>query len=267
MPRTARAKSKSGVYHIMLRGNEKRDIYIDDEDRQRFIETLGDRIKKGKYSLYAYCLMDNHIHMLIRESDKSIAELIRRVAPSYVYYFNKKYERIGHLFQDRYKSEQIETDAYLLSAVRYIHKNPVKAGIVSKEIDYQWSSFKEYINTGNSIGIIDTEHVLGMFSHKKEKAVKTFLEYSGQDEAQSFIDNQDDGEIDKKCRISRKEALQYIEIYLRKQGIKVENLKFKAWRDNRLELITYLRENSTLSIREIADMLKVNRGIVQRIKV
>jgi len=127
MPRYARKKSDIGIFHIMLRGINKQTIFEDDEDRRRFMETI-ERFKAvSKYEIYGYCLMSNHVHLLLKETEEAISTAIKRICSSYVYWYNWKYERCGHLFQERYKSEIVENDAHVLTVLRYIHQNPVKA--------------------------------------------------------------------------------------------------------------------------------------------
>ena len=129
MPRKARAKSKTGIYHIILRGINRQKIFNDNEDKKRLLETLLRYKEKSKYQIYAYCLMDNHIHLLLKEGEEPLAQIMRRIGGSYVYWYNHKYERVGNLFQDRFKSEVVEDDTYFLTVLRYIHQNPAKAGI------------------------------------------------------------------------------------------------------------------------------------------
>jgi len=122
MPRSARVLSETGVYHVMLRGNERKDIFIDDEDKVRFLDMLYAKRERESYYLYSYCLMDNHVHLVLKEANDSISRIMRRITTSYAGYFNRKYKRSGHLFQDRYKSENVESDSYLLTVIRYIRK-------------------------------------------------------------------------------------------------------------------------------------------------
>jgi putative transposase len=129
MARKERKKSRSGIYHIMLRGINRQTIFEDEEDKRKFLETLKKYKDVSKYQLYSYCLMDNHVHLLIREMDETIAEAIKRISSSYVYWYNLKYERVGHLFQERFKSERVESEVYFLTVLRYIHQNPLKAGL------------------------------------------------------------------------------------------------------------------------------------------
>ena len=128
MPRTARTKSESGIYHVMLRGINQQVIFKDEEDNRKFLEVLNDCKAVSGYKLFAYCLMGNHIHLLIKVEKEDLEQIFKRIGGRFVYWYNGKYSRGGHLFQDRYKSEPVETDEYFLAVLRYIHQNPVKAG-------------------------------------------------------------------------------------------------------------------------------------------
>lgn len=164
MPRTARKKSRMQIYHVMLRGINKQQIFFDDEDNRYFIRLL-DRYKEScGYQLHAYCLMGNHVHLLIQEGKSgSIGESIRHIGSAFVYWYNIKYERSGHLFQDRYKSEPVESEAYLLTVFRYILMNPVKAGLCTRVEEYPYSSAREYLD--GKEGITDTELLKNMLNN------------------------------------------------------------------------------------------------------
>ena len=152
MPRTARPIATSGIYHIMLRGINRQDIFTDDTDRQRFLQLLeqlpqdytpiGERLP-DTCTLYAYCLMSNHVHLLYRQGTEEVDQSMKRLEVSYAQYFNKKYGRTGHFFQDRFKSEPCEDFSYFLTLLRYIHQNPIKAGITHFAEEYPWSSWHE----------------------------------------------------------------------------------------------------------------------------
>ena len=144
MPRTARHKSESGYYHVILRGIGKQILFEDDEDNERFLSTVQRyRLELG-FELVAYCLMENHVHLLLHDAKDQLDLIMKKIAGSYAYYFNRKYDRSGHLFQDRYGSEAVEDDEYLLTVIRYIHRNPEKAGI-AKAGAYRWSSYDAYL--------------------------------------------------------------------------------------------------------------------------
>ena len=140
MPRAARKRSESGIYHIVMRGINRQVIFFEREDFLRFIETLQKYKNICEYQLFSYCLMDNHVHLLIKEGKEPLETIMRRICGSYVFWYNRKYDRIGYLFQDRFKSEAIKDDTYFLTVLRYIFQNPVKAGIVKNVIDYPWTN-------------------------------------------------------------------------------------------------------------------------------
>ena len=165
MTRKPRESSGTGIYHVILRGINRQDIFEDAEDYYTFIRMIamvgnrgnhGDRLRDSLGTsdhgpvpvippipchIYAYCLMPNHVHMLVCEKDWKIGEVIKSIASCYVLYYNKKYGRIGHLLQDRFKSEPCNDSGYFITLFRYIHQNPVKAGLVKDAKDYEYSSW------------------------------------------------------------------------------------------------------------------------------
>lgn len=161
----------------MMRGINHQNIFEDEEDNYQFINTL-DRMRlryddEGNACgrnccYYAYCLMGNHFHLLIRECDERVGETIKRIASSYVYYYNRKYGRDGHLFKERFKSEPVNDMEYFTVLLRYIHQNPVKAGIVEKVKDYEFSSWGEYDGTVEPVfQICDVNTVLNRITFKE----------------------------------------------------------------------------------------------------
>lgn len=189
MPRQQRDKSNTGFYHVMIRGNERKNLFLDDQDRLYFMGILKTKKEDNRYKLHAFCIMDNHVHLLLQECEEDIANIMKRINISYVFYFNKKYQRIGHLFQDRYRSEKIEQDSYLLAVVRYIHRNPLKAGIVENMETYTWNSYREYAL--ESIGHekpVETELILGIFSENRDEARKEFIQFMDEEEPERFLE-------------------------------------------------------------------------------
>ena len=157
MPRKARAKSEQQIYHVMLRGINRQQIFYDEED-YRYFEGLLNRYKKDcGFLLLAYCLMGNHVHLLIMEREEPIDNIFRHIGSAFVYWYNIKYDRVGHLFQDRYKSEPVDNEQYLLTVFRYILNNPVKAQICRKAEDYPYSSAREYLM--GATGITDQDMI------------------------------------------------------------------------------------------------------------
>lgn len=157
MSRQARKKSESGIYHIMLRGINQQQIFEDAEDYDKFLDILKECKEICGFQLFAYCLMGNHIHLLIKEGPESLEQIFKRICGRFVYWYNIKYRRVGHLFQDRFKSEPVDTDKYFLTVVRYIHQNPVKAKLCRRVEDYRYSSYSECLCNGE---LVDAEYVL-----------------------------------------------------------------------------------------------------------
>lgn len=170
MARRAREVSGTGIYHVMMRGINRQNIFEDAEDYSRFIELLyqmvypvddNRKMLPPRCVFYAYCLMTNHVHLLIRETSEGLSSVIKRIGVSYAQYYNKKYLHFGHLFQDRFRSEPVNDNAYFFTLLQYIHQNPVAAGITKDVASYQWSSWVEYERAGNGIpAICSTKTVL-----------------------------------------------------------------------------------------------------------
>ncbi|MEL1133756.1 transposase [Desulfitobacterium sp. THU1] len=174
MARRPREQSPTGIYHVIMRGVNRQNVFNDKEDRCKFIEKLAQFRGVSGYRVFAYCLMNNHIHILIQELNEPLSAAIKRISSSYVFWFNKKYERCGHLFQERFRSEAVDSDRYFLTVLRYIHQNPVKAKIVDDISEFPWSSYKEFFATDH---LVDKEYVLNMFGDTPEKALKVFAEF------------------------------------------------------------------------------------------
>lgn len=154
MARKPREISMTGVYHVCMRGVNKQRIFEYPEDYEGFFRILNTTMYKDKfgqlvetpnYDLYAYCLMDNHVHLLIGTRTLSVGDVIRRIATSYAQFFNNRYHRLGHLFQDRFRSEVCHDATYFYTLLTYIHKNPVKSGICQYPDQYRYSSYEEIV--------------------------------------------------------------------------------------------------------------------------
>ena len=176
MPRQPRKKSINKVYHCMLRGINKQDIFFDNQDYLKFERILRKSKEKFSYQLYSYVLMPNHIHLEIKEEKQNLFKIMQSIQISYSIYFNKKYERIGHLFQERFKSNPVESKEYILNLLRYIHQNPEKAGICSSD-KYKWSSYHYYLQEETNLKIIDSKDIFDLidgdnFEEKRKKFIK-----------------------------------------------------------------------------------------------
>lgn len=163
MPRTARKLGTTGIYHVMLRGIDCQTLFRDPTDFKAFLTILKECREISGFRLFAYCLMDNHVHLLLMAVKEDLSQSIKRIGIRYATLFNSKYDRIGHVFQDRFRSEAVETDAYFLTVLRYILRNPVKAGLCSCIEDYPYSSVSDYLQ---GTGICDTDYVYELYDHK-----------------------------------------------------------------------------------------------------
>lgn len=254
MSRIQRIRSNSGFYHIMLRGNERKDIFRDDGDREYFLKKLSEKKQHREFYLHAYCLMDNHVHLMVSEGSEEISKIMKRINISYVQYFNRKYKRIGHLFQDRFKSECVEDDKYVLALIRYIHRNPVEAGLIRNIASYKWSSHNCYLHDGDNV-IVDTAFVLELFSEEKEVAYKIYQEYMEQQSQDNFID------IDEKLAIDEEEGKSIFERMLSEQNAYLSAQPGPEISD---DLIREYKRKTGLSIRKIAGIMNINKDRVNR---
>lgn len=264
MSRQRRKLSSSQIYHIMLRGNSGRDIFIDDEDKHRFLNILTNKKKDNEFVIYAYCLMDNHTHLLLKENKDNISHIMKRIGTAYAVYFNKKYQQNGHLFQDRFKSEVIEAEPYLLAVIRYIHNNPLKARLVKLPEDYKWSSYSEYLKNRTKMVII--EDILKLFSKNLSKALPLFMKFSQAEDNHDFLEYKEDNQAKKDINTYQK-ASNFRDQYLKRNHLELILLRKRRNKIFRDKLIRELKEKSILSNREIANLLEINRGIVQLVKL
>ncbi len=253
MPRSARKKSSSSIYHIILRGINKQRIFEDDEDYSYFLEKLKAYKDLSLYKIYAYCLMSNHIHLLMVEGEETLGTVFRRIGASYVYWYNWKYGRSGHLFQDRFKSEPVETDQYFLTVMRYIHQNPTQAGIVKTIQEYPWSSYREY---SQKPVICDTKFALAMFSAAPGDALESWVNFTHEKNNDRCL------EYDDKSRLNDAEAAELIKSAA---GVKNPGDVQAYNKQERNKLIKLLKEKG-LSIRQIERLTGVSFGIIRGVK-
>ena len=245
MPRQARRKSESGIYHIMLRGINQQQIFEDEEDGFRFLETLSKYKEQCGYEIYAYCLMGNHVHILLKEGKENLTLVLKRIAGSYVYWYNWKYRRSGHLFQDRFKSEPVEDDAYFLTVIRYIHQNPIKAGICKNIDGYKFSSYNEYINKPN---LVNVDFCLGIIDKEQ------FIEFNNEFNDDVCLDIRDND-----FRLTDDEALKIIWKICKCKSVSDFQKLDKIKRNYYIEKLY----KHGLSIRQISRLTGLSRKIVE----
>ena len=232
----------------MLRGVNQQQIFEDEADCIHFQSVLRECKKICEFDLYAYCLMGNHVHFLLREGIEPLDLVFKRIGSRFVYWYNLKYQRVGHLFQDRYKSETVETEAYFLTALRYIIQNPMKAGLESKPGSYRWSSYNSYF--GKRDGLTDTDKAIALVG-SREKLI-TFLNEKNEDQLldirirkRGLTDEQARDVIQRISGCSNVSAFQQIELCRRK------------------EMITLLLK-AGLSVRQASRLTGISKSSVER---
>jgi len=247
MGRQARQKSGSGYYHVICRGIGRQLLFEEKEDYLHCLGTL-ERYAAGNGAvLIAYCLMSNHIHLIVH-AQHDLDRYMKQVLVSYAQYYNLKYDRVGHLFQNRYQSMPIEEESYLLQAVRYVHNNPQRAGIGQRE-SYPWSSYGQYEGRA---GICDTSLILGIIGG--EEAFCAFsLQEEGEYRAPSGMQE----------KVSDEEARRILleEMQL-SSGTQLQQMD----RESRDAALTRLRAFG-LTVRQIERLTGINRGVIQRMKL
>ena len=174
MARPLRIEYPGAYYHITARGNERKDIYRSIQDREQFLSYLETATQRYKAVIHVYCLMSNHYHLLLQTPDGNLSQIMRYINGSYTSYFNIKRSRCGHLFQGRYKAIVVDADEYAGELSRYIHLNPVRAGIVEKPEEYKWSSYQYYIGMKKAPGWLKIDFILGYFGEKANTAMKRY---------------------------------------------------------------------------------------------
>jgi putative transposase len=168
MARPHRIEFPGALYHVLVRGNQKQEIFLDEQDRRAYLQRIQRYKEKKEFILYAYVLMPNHVHLLIETPQVFLSKIMQGINLTYTQYFNRKYDKVGHIFQGRYKAFLCDRDEYLLSLVRYIHLNPVRANLVKEPRHYMWSSHNEYLRGPEAI--VDASKVLKLFSDKITRA-------------------------------------------------------------------------------------------------
>lgn len=177
MARPLRVEYEDALYHVTSRGNEKSPIYKDDHDRCDFIERLAIVVEQYTWVLYAYCLMDNHYHLLVRTPKANLSRGMRQLNGIYAQHFNFRHQRVGHLFQGRFKAILIKDEARLLAVARYVVLNPVRAGVVADPAEWKWSSYRGTAGLGVQPSFVDVDELLGIYSMDRKLAREQYTAF------------------------------------------------------------------------------------------
>lgn len=187
MARKPRIHYPGALYHVMVRGNNGEKVLLDEIHKSKYLDVLALYKEKLGFKLYAFCIMDNHAHLLIEVQDAPLSQIMQRIQQVYTQWFNRKYCRTGHVFQQRYKALLCDKDSYLLQLVRYIHNNPVRANLDSG-IKYKWSSHVYYVGIEKT-NYVDMSDILSIFSENRREALKQYSQFMNQDLGEIIYDN------------------------------------------------------------------------------
>jgi REP element-mobilizing transposase RayT len=242
MPRGKRVKSSTGIYHIMVRGNNKEWVFQDEQDKGKLYNLIKEVKDKFPFKIYAYCIMNSHYHLLAKEEEIPLNEIMKLINQRYASYYNKNRNKIGHVFQDRYKSEPVEDNVYFLGLIRYIHLNPVEAMIVQDPYQYKWCSYKEYFY--ETPLMVDSEYVKKNICPEKDNFRKNFINLHRGDDENIYLDTEESLEKRKKQIVRR--------IIKNFNGINEKSIKM-------------LKNNVGMTHREIADILEISINKVHKL--
>ena len=244
MPRAARARSESGFYHVVAKGNGGQNLFEDASDYRAFLELVSAAAEKCGMSVHAYCFMSNHVHLLLEDQGGRLSDFMKSLTTGYAMRFNAKTGHIGHVFQQRFKSQPVEDEAHLLQAVRYIHNNPAKAGMCSAD-EYPWSSYHEYAS--GIQGIATVTLVLGMCGGRE--GFRAFQAEGG-----------DDYRFGQRSRIADGEAR---EVARRILG-DIAPGDVKAMERPRRNALLFDLKDAGLSVRQIERLTGIGRGTIAK---
>ena len=252
MPRKARELSPTDFYHIMMRGINKERIFEKKQNKEFLVYLLKNDQEDFDIEICAFCIMDNHAHLIVKGNLNDISEFIKKINIKFAMSYNKSLERVGHVFQDRYRSENIYNDNHLMQAISYVHNNPIKAGLVKNISDYKWSSYLEYFSKRDSIVSQNMKSlVLDVVGSKKS------LQESHKDsQFILFIDTEDDIEKTKQDIFDK-----IIKDFCEENCI-IDASQLRIDPEKMENLIKKLLEQKAFSHREIAGLLEVNRNLV-----
>ncbi len=177
MARPLRLEFAGALYHVTSRGDGREDIFLDDEDRRQFLAVLGEACERFNWVVHAYCLMSNHYHLLVETPDGNLSKGMRQLNGVYTQRFNRTHERVGHVFQGRYKAILVQQDSYLLELARYVVLNPARARMVRSANEWPWSSYRATAGMTEGQPWLCTEWILSAFSRQKHRAIERYRKF------------------------------------------------------------------------------------------
>lgn len=251
MPRQPRLESESGYYHVMIRGINKSNIFESELDKEILLHFIREKTEEELCAVYAYCIMDNHLHLVLATLKETLSTVMKKINISYAMSYNTRYKRVGHVFQDRFRSENITDERYLFGVIRYIHNNPLKAKYVKSIKDYKWSSISDYLNSDvDIIKECSKEEILKGFSTPLD-----FLNFHTLDDNHIYLEIKED-----KLTQEREVAAIIKKYYFE------NNLSDSSPQKDKRALIILLLKETTLPYRRIAVLTSSKPNFVYRLK-
>ncbi|HAN09065.1 MAG TPA: transposase [Clostridiales bacterium] len=268
MARKQRIHYHGALYHVIARGNNGEYILDSDEDKKNYIEILKRYKERYQFELYAYCIMDNHVHLLMEVGETPLNKIMQGIQQVYTQRYNKKNKRTGHVFQQRYKAEVCKKDGYLLHLVKYIHFNPVKAGM-TKTVEYKWNSHNNYVKCINEI--VNTEYVLKVISSNKAVALKGYKEYM-KEKIEEIEPCEYEVTEAQRNTPNKKETGKILEDIINKILEKEKITMKELMSGSKLQKISDIRKavvilaDADISNKEISDKLNISASVISRVK-
>ncbi|TFD97052.1 transposase [Jeotgalibacillus sp. R-1-5s-1] len=253
MPRHKRAISRTDFYHVIIRGANRQEIFHDENDRTEFLSIIKRKKSDHPLEIFAYCMMGNHVHFLFKCPLDQLSLFMKRVSISYVKYYHGKYQTCGHLLQNRFISEGVETREYLLKVMRYIHQNPVKAGMVRTPEEWKWSSCSTYYDQSRKNILINTTFILSFFNCNLSLFKIYNEESSEQEECRSAFP--------KPRKFTDHEARQLIAEQIGEKMIPLIKTYPKEQRD---PILRKIKQIPNLTIRQAARLLGISPNLITR---
>ncbi len=274
MARKLRVHYEGALYHVIVRGNNKSTIFMESKWKNTYLDIIKIYKEKYDFKLYAYVIMDNHGHLLIEVSKVELAKIMKCIQQVFTQKYNREFQRSGHVFEQRYKAFVCDKDSYLLSLIRYIHQNPLKAGL-TKNLSYEWSSHNKYLE--KKISLVDKDYVLEILSDNRRQAINIYLELMGLDNSLELEDYKL-SEQEQVLKVSKQELFnkniiefgELVNLICNQEGIEVINLikrsRIKKLSDIRKAIVLLSEKYCRISNKEISHILKLNPSMVSKIK-
>lgn len=177
MARPLRIELSGGLYHVTSRGDRREDIYFTEDDRWEWMRLLGQVCGRFNWVCHAWCQMTNHYHLVVETPEANLSQGMRQLNGVYTQWINRTYDRVGHVFQGRYKAILVEKDSYLLELARYVVLNPVRAGMVRDASRWAWSSYAEMVGVRSAPEWLETDWLLAQFGKQRQRAIANYIEF------------------------------------------------------------------------------------------